>query len=134
MSDADARASRFVTIPKIEVTVGAVLAAAIFLATAAFIWAPGPYREALVFFAAGCAAAGQLAVALYTVRTLQLTIRTQTDAAQHLAEQERRIDARYRQDAVSRFAERWNDSSMHEVRTQCRELYKEEINQKRCGN
>jgi hypothetical protein len=55
------------------VTFGVAATIAIVVGTLAFIFIPEPYKNALIFFVATLAAAGQLAVALYTARLLQLT-------------------------------------------------------------
>jgi hypothetical protein len=109
-----------VTIP--PVTVSSVLAIAITLLTAAYLWLPPANQQLLLFFAACCAAAGQLAVALYTARILQLAMDTQVATAKAVTERENKTEDRLLFDTAQRFGERWTDASMVHLRTQCQEL------------
>lgn len=116
------QASTLLTIPRISIGVGIALAVGIILATVGFLLAPAPYREALLFFAAACAAAGQLAVALYTARILQLTIDTQTASATALAEKEATREKQVLVTASLSFSERWTEASMFHARKQCQAI------------
>jgi hypothetical protein len=65
-------------IPSITITVGTILAVAVIGSTITYFYASVPYQAVLVFGATACAAAGQLAVALYTLRLLRATIEAQS--------------------------------------------------------
>ena len=104
------------------VTFGVVASIAVITSTAWFVFASEQTRAALLFFAAACAAAGGIGLALYTARILQFTVTTQSAAARDIATKEARLERQWLEDAAARFGERWTDASMFYLRKECREL------------
>jgi hypothetical protein len=96
---------------RLVVTVGVAGLIAVASSTLAFMFVPEEYRNALIFFVAAAAAAGQLAIALYTARLLQLTINTKYKDEKYILA-----------NAAAKFGEKWIDTSMYHVRKVCREV------------
>ena len=107
---------------RFALTYGGLAAAAIAIATAWFVFAADSTRATLLFFAAACAAAGQLGASLYTARILDLTIRLNAEAAgkqsaKDAEDRQQRLD-----EAAARFGERWTDATMFYARKQFDEI------------
>jgi Domain of unknown function (DUF4760) len=99
------RTNELITI-RVNVTFG-IVAAIVILIAAGIFWLVPSARDALTFLAVCCAAAGQLAVALYTIRLLQYTINSQAGPA---------LESARLADAAAKFGERWTDASMFHAR------------------
>jgi hypothetical protein len=108
------RVNRIVRLPAMTLTVGASLTIVVLAFAICYSLAPDPYKNALIFFAACCAAAGQLAAALYSARTLQFSADLQDEAAAQITRSEALILGR----AALAFVERWNHPAMMDMRIQ----------------
>jgi Domain of unknown function (DUF4760) len=106
--------NRILRIPALTLTVGACLTGGVLVFLAVYLYVSEPYKNSLIFFAACCAAAGQLAAALYSARTLQLSVQLQDEAAARIS----RVETQELGRAAFRFVERWNDPGMLPMRMQ----------------
>lgn len=107
---------------RFALTFGVAAAAAIAALTLWFVFAGDSVRTALLFFAAACAAAGQLGASLYAARVLQMTAQIHAESAGARAEKEAQLEKQLLEDAAARFGERWTDASMFHLRKECRAL------------
>jgi Domain of unknown function (DUF4760) len=114
--------NRLIRVPPITIPAGIALFVGVMAISAAFFFLPEKYHESLLFFAAACAAAGQLALALYSARILQLTSNMQSEASRKSFEKEADTAKQHHFSAAARFGERWNDASMFHTRRQCSTL------------
>jgi Domain of unknown function (DUF4760) len=107
---------------RINMTFG-IVAAIVVVAAGLVFWLVPTAREALTFLAVCCAAAGQLAVALYTVRILQFSINSQADAAGSAAAAQEgaalaqiELEKMRLAEVAAKFGERWTEASMFHAR------------------
>jgi hypothetical protein len=104
---------------KLVLTFGVAATIAVIAATAGYIYVDDPYKNAMLFFVASIAAAGQLGASLYTARILQFTVDTQAKSATDLAEKEAKIEKQLLEDAAARYGARWVDPAMYHMRKEC---------------
>lgn len=121
--------NRLITIPEIGFTTGFVLGLGVLAFTSLYIFLPPKYHGDLLFFAAACAAAGQLAAAFYSAKVLEFTVQTQRETLSTGTTSKAENDKRYFLEKSQEFAARWNNANLFHVRQHCEEIVQNRSNQ-----
>lgn len=129
ISPASSHQNTLLRVPAITLGIGITLAIAVLLCTAGYMFAPPPYQNTLLFFAAACAAAGQLAGVFYAARILELSAQTNLETTRESSRVRDQDLMKAKCDCARQFGSRWNDATIFHVRQQCQNLLDAKGNQ-----